>query len=103
MSFLSLLVIPPRLILRAKKVDMIISGGIVMTMDSERRIIKNGLIAISNGEIIEVGERAIIDGKYSSDNKIDGTGKLILPGLINTHTHVPMTLFRGMADDLPLE
>src|SRR5690606_17038719 len=82
--------------------DIVITGGTVVTMDAERKLIEDGFIAIRQGAIIAVGRRSELDGKYTSGEMIDATGKLVIPGLINGHTHVPMTLFRGMADDLEL-
>ena len=82
---------------------MIVKGGVILTMDSSFQKFENGFIIIDQGEIIELGKDTAILNQYYSDKTIDAGGKLILPGLINTHTHVPMTLFRGMADDLPLD
>lgn len=73
-----------------------------MTMNPERRIIENGAVAIKNGKIVAVGNSSEIVRQYQSKQIIDATGKAIIPGLINTHTHIPMTLFRGLADDLEL-
>jgi 5-methylthioadenosine/S-adenosylhomocysteine deaminase len=61
--------------------------------------VKKGSVLIENNEIMEVGP----DRKDQADVVIDGTGKVLIPGLVNTHTHLSMTLLRGMADDLPLE
>src|SRR5581483_6937160 len=74
-----------------------------VTMDSERRIIENGGIAIKDGRIVAVGEASLMDLNYSSRQVIEAQGKVVIPGLINGHTHVPMTLFRGIADDLDLQ
>src|SRR5690606_15493080 len=88
---------------KREEVTVVIRGGTVVTMDAERQLIADGLIAIRDGEIVAVGRRSELDGKYTAGNVIDATGKLVIPGLINGHTHVPMTLFRGMADDLALQ
>lgn len=82
--------------------DHIILGGTVVTMDAGRRVIENGAIAIENGIIVEVGKSAEVRKKYPRLPRIFADGKVIIPGLINTHTHVPMTLFRGISDDLDL-
>jgi 5-methylthioadenosine/S-adenosylhomocysteine deaminase len=84
-------------------VDLIIRGGTVVTMDGERHVIQNGGIAIKDGRIVEVGDAALMDLNYSSRQVIEAQGKVVIPGLINGHTHVPMTLFRGIADDLDLQ
>jgi 5-methylthioadenosine/S-adenosylhomocysteine deaminase len=83
--------------------DMLIVGGTIVTMDKARRVIEDGAIAIKNGEIIAVGKRADITRRYSSRETMAAAGKVIIPGLINAHTHVPMTLFRGISDDLDLQ
>jgi len=102
--FSSILLIFPLIVSGQKKsVDLIISGGTVVTMDAQRRVIENGGIAIRKGEIIAVGTAAEITKNYSARQIIKADGKKIIPGLINTHTHVPMSLFRGIADDLTLD
>ena len=88
---------------RKNIVDLIIRGGTVVTMDGSRRVIDNGGVAIKGGRVVAVGTSAEIDLSYSSRQVIDATGKVVIPGLINGHTHVPMTLFRGIADDLDLQ
>jgi len=82
---------------------MLILGGTIVTMDQSRRVIDDGGIAISQGRIVAVGSRADIERDYASRQRISAAGKVITPGLINGHTHVPMVLFRGLADDLDLQ
>ncbi len=77
--------------------DVIIKNGIVVTMNEKRAILKNAHVGIDGGKISEIG-----DVKGEADFVIDARNKIVMPGLINTHTHLPMTLFRGIADDLPL-
>lgn len=86
-----------------KEVDIIISGGLLLTMDKNYTVIENPLIAIEKERILYIGE-ASPSGKESfiAKKEIDATGSIVLPGLVNTHTHVPMVMFRGIADDLPL-
>jgi 5-methylthioadenosine/S-adenosylhomocysteine deaminase len=84
------------------RVDLIVSGGTVVTMDKARRVIEDGSVAVSKGLIVAVGPRAEIEVKYTSRETINAAGKIVIPGLINGHTHIPMTLFRGLADDLDL-
>ena len=76
--------------------------GIVVTMNGPRSIYEDGEIAIKGDSIVAVGSRAEIEARYSGKRTIDARGKLILPGFINGHTHVPMTLFRGLHDDVTL-
>jgi len=88
---------------RKTVVDMIVRGGTVVTMDGSRRVIENGSVAVKNGRIVSVGSVTEIDRNYGSREIVNATGKVVIPGLINGHTHVPMTLFRGLADDLDLQ
>jgi 5-methylthioadenosine/S-adenosylhomocysteine deaminase len=83
-------------------VDLLIVGGTVVTMDKGRRVIENGAIAVKGGEIVRVGPWADVTRGLRARQTINAAGKVIIPGLINTHTHVPMVLFRGIADDLDL-
>ena len=91
-----------------EKVDLIIYGRYVVTMTADHEktdkesIIENGAVAVKNGVIIAVGTAATIDASYNADQKISGKNKILMPGLINGHAHSAMTLFRGIADDLPL-
>ncbi|MDX2044392.1 MAG: amidohydrolase [Acidobacteriota bacterium] len=85
-------------------VDLLITGGTVVTMDGERRIFDNGFVAIRGERIVAVGDAAQLAAKnYQAKQTIDARGKIVLPGLVNAHGHVPMTLFRGIADDLNLQ
>ncbi len=83
--------------------DVIVLGGTVVTMNGARRVIEDGAVAVSAGRLAAVGPRAEIETKYTAAETIDASGKVVIPGLINGHTHVPMTLFRGLADDLDLQ
>lgn len=86
-----------------RPVDLLVLGGTIVTMDGTRRVIDDGGIAVSGGRILAIGPRAEIERAYSSRQRILAPGKVITPGLINGHTHVPMVLFRGLADDLDLQ
>ena len=88
---------------RKSAVDLIIQGGTVVTMDEARHVIENGAVAVKGGRIIAVGRTADIDRTYSAREIVNAAGKVVIPGLINGHTHVLMTLFRGLADDLDLQ
>jgi len=83
-------------------VDYIISGDYVLTMDENHSVIRNGAVAIKNTEIVEVNLSDEIFKKYTSEHVLKEKDGVILPGLINTHTHAAMVYFRGLADDLPL-
>src|ERR1051325_8639662 len=88
---------------RRQPADLLVLGGTIVTMDQTRRIIEDGGVAITNGRIVAVGSRAEIERGYTSRQRVNAAGKGITPGLINGHTHVPMVLFRGLADDLDLQ
>jgi 5-methylthioadenosine/S-adenosylhomocysteine deaminase len=83
-------------------VDTVILGGTVVTMDGGRRVIEDGAVAIKGGVIEAVGPRKEITAGFRGRRVINAAGKAVVPGLINTHTHIPMTLFRGISDDLDL-
>ncbi|MGD9105765.1 MAG: amidohydrolase [Desulfobacterales bacterium] len=82
--------------------DIVIHNGLIITVNSDFEIIENGMVGISKGTILKIEARA--DDKPLPEAKeiIDANGGIIMPGLVNTHTHLPMTLFRGLADDIPL-
>jgi 5-methylthioadenosine/S-adenosylhomocysteine deaminase len=82
--------------------DILVLGGIVVTMDERRTILADGALAIRGNSIAALGPRAQIAAVYSTATIVEATGCLVIPGLIDAHTHIPMTLFRGLADDLPL-
>ena len=88
---------------RAERVDLLVLGGTVVTMDEGHRILHDAGIAIKGGRIVALDTAVAIRRKYSGLQTINAQGKLIVPGLINGHTHIPMTLFRGLADDLDLQ
>ncbi|WP_299027924.1 amidohydrolase family protein [uncultured Thermanaerothrix sp.] len=83
--------------------DLILKNAIVLTMDDAFRTYEPGALAIRGDTILAVGPENEILTQYTSLQAIDCQGKVLLPGLINAHTHVPMTLLRGLADDLRLD
>jgi 5-methylthioadenosine/S-adenosylhomocysteine deaminase len=85
-----------------ERVDLIFTGGTVVTMDGPRTIYEDGAVVVKGDTIVAVGPRGQLETKYQASQTIDATGKLVLPGFINGHTHVPMTLFRGLHDDVTL-
>src|SRR6476661_2411576 len=84
------------------KADLLVTGGTVVTMDGSRTILEDGALAVKGDTIIAVGPRSELEAKYTAAQTLDAKGKLVLPGFINGHTHVPMTLFRGLHDDVTL-
>lgn len=89
--------------LRAEPVDAVWSARYVVTMDGARRVIEDGAVAIQGERIVAVGPRAEIDRRYQPRQRLERPQALILPGLVNAHTHAPMSLMRGLADDLRLQ
>jgi len=83
-------------------VDLIISGTAVVTMDPNNTIIRNGAVAVNDGIIVAVGEEADISASYTAATTLGGEDLIVMPGLINGHSHAAMTLLRGVADDLAL-
>ncbi len=84
-------------------VSLIIQGAWVLTMNPEDEVFSPGAVAIKDAEIVAVGPPGEIRQRYTPAQVLDYPQGLILPGLINAHTHAAMALFRGLADDLPLE
>ncbi len=82
------------------KADILVHNGTILTMDSQDTIISDGMLAISGSTISYIGKNE--KGPIKANKELDTHGGLILPGLINSHTHAAMSLFRGLADDLPL-
>src|SRR5882672_5695836 len=85
------------------RVDLLVLNGTLVTMDKEHGIIPDAGIAVAGGRIVAVGPRVEIEKRYFAKETLDASGKIIIPGLINGHTHIPMVLFRGLADDLDLQ
>lgn len=86
-----------------QKADLILKNAKILTMNDAFDIFYPGALVISGDSIIAVGPQQDILSKYSADNEMDCEEKVLMPGLINAHTHVPMTLLRGLADDLRLD
>lgn len=84
-------------------VDTLFINAIVLTMDHKLNQYDPGAVAVRGDSIIAVGPEAEIKKEYSANETIDCKGRVLMPGLINAHTHVPMTLMRGLADDLRLD
>ena len=85
-----------------RDVDLVVTGGTVVTVDAANRIIESGAIAIDGADIAAVDTAEAVAQQFRGRETIDASGQIVLPGLVNTHTHAPMVLYRGLADDLPL-
>lgn len=85
-----------------QRVTLIIEGGIVVTSDGGGRVLNPGSVAIQGTDIVAIDTPDRISSDYSSVSVINAAGDIVMPGLVNTHTHAPMVLYRGLADDLAL-
>jgi len=85
-----------------RAVSLIVTNGTVVTVDAARRVIERGAVAVDGRDIVAVDTAAAIAARFKARDTIDAAGAVVMPGLINTHTHAPMVLFRGLADDLAL-
>jgi 5-methylthioadenosine/S-adenosylhomocysteine deaminase len=92
----------PLLAQAPRAVDLVIANGIVVTMDGGRRVLSPGSVAMSGSTIAGVGTPDEIARGFTAREVIDATGRIVMPGLINTHGHAPMVLYRGLGDDLAL-
>ncbi|OAN11429.1 amidohydrolase [Photobacterium jeanii] len=86
--------------LAAEKVDLLIQNATVLTMNQDRQVFDNGLVAVKDNKIVAVSDGSDLS-EYQAKKTIDANGDIVMPGLINTHTHVSMTVFRSLADDVP--
>ena len=93
---------PAVLARQTTQVSLIIANGIVITVDGSRRILAPGSVAINGTQIVAIDTPAAIAARYRSADTIDAAGKVVMPGLINTHTHAAMVMFRGLGNDLAL-
>ncbi len=82
--------------------DLLVRADVAVTQDDDRRIIHDAGVAITDGLVVEVGTYSDLDTHFEPDSRLDLSGKMLMPGLVNGHIHLPMTLFRGYADDMPL-
>ena len=85
-----------------QEVDIIIEGGTILTLDDAGTIIPSGALAIDQGTITAVGSLHEIAGRYRGKKVLKASTHVVMPGLVNAHTHAAMTCFRGIADDLEL-
>jgi 5-methylthioadenosine/S-adenosylhomocysteine deaminase len=85
-----------------RRVALIVTGGTVLTQNAAHRILTPGALAIDGTDIVDVDTPANIAAKYQAAETIDAREQIVLPGLINTHSHAPMVMYRGLADDLAL-
>jgi 5-methylthioadenosine/S-adenosylhomocysteine deaminase len=89
--------------LRGEPADWIWTGRYVVTMDPQRRVIENGAVAIRGSRILAAASKSDIERRFQASRRLDRPDAILAPGLISTHTHAAMSLFRGIADDLRLQ
>lgn len=82
--------------------DLFVQAAWLLCQDAERTVIKDGALAVRGETIVDVGPAMILANQYQPAHKINLSTSLLMPGLVNAHTHSPMTVFRGAADDMPL-
>jgi 5-methylthioadenosine/S-adenosylhomocysteine deaminase len=85
-----------------RPVSLVVTGGIVVTVDGAGRVLSPGAVAIDGRDIVGIDAPDVIAARFDPKESIDATGQVVMPGLVNTHTHAPMVLYRGLADDLAL-
>jgi len=93
---------PPAANASDDQIDLIILGDYVVSMDASASVYQDGAVAVDDGLILAVGPAAEIAAEYSAAETLAGTNRIVMPGLINGHSHAAMTLLRGVADDLGL-
>ncbi len=84
------------------KADLLVSGKYLLSMHDGPDVLEDGAVAVCGDSILEVGQHRDLVAKYPTAEKLDLPDGLIMPGLVNVHTHAAMSCFRGLADDLPL-
>src|SRR5450759_2493240 len=85
-----------------QQVSLVVTGGDVVTMDASRRVLSPAAVAVNGRDIVAVGTPEEIARQFAASETIEAAGHVVLPGLVNTHTHAPMVMYRGLADDLAL-
>jgi 5-methylthioadenosine/S-adenosylhomocysteine deaminase len=85
-----------------RSISLVVTGGTVITQNASRQVLAPGAVAIDGSDIVDVDTPQVIAARYRAAETIDASNQLVLPGLINTHTHAPMVMYRGLADDLAL-
>jgi 5-methylthioadenosine/S-adenosylhomocysteine deaminase len=86
-----------------RQVGIILSGGAVVTVDAVRNVYSPGAVVIDGTDIVAVGQASEIAARFKAAQQINTVGSVVIPGLINAHSHAPMVLYRGLADDLRLQ
>src|SRR4051812_33676437 len=101
--FVLAVLLVPVLLSAQTAVDWIVGAGQVVAMGGARRVIDDGAVAVQGQRIVAVGTRAEIARQYKAKQTLSRPNAILMPGLINTHAHAAMSLFRGIADDMKLQ
>ncbi|TAJ91730.1 MAG: N-ethylammeline chlorohydrolase [Reyranella sp.] len=83
-----------------KPCDLLVGGDLVLTLDEQGRVLRNGALAVSDGRIVDIGPAATLEARWSATTHVDGKGRLVMPGLVNVHNHTPLMITRGMIEDI---
>jgi len=83
--------------------DVVVVHGTLVTLDDHQPVVPDGLVAVARGRLAAVGPTPALLSRIRAEQVVDAEGGIVLPGLVNLHTHLGMTLLRGVADDLPLD
>lgn len=80
--------------------DLLVGGDLVLTLDEQGRVLRNGALAVSDGRIVDIGPAAALEARWTATTRVDGKGRLVIPGLVNVHNHTPLMITRGMIEDI---
>src|SRR5205823_11383888 len=83
-------------------ISLVVVGGTVITENSSHQVLAPGAVAINGAEIVAVDRPDAIAARFTAAETVDAHDQIVMPGLVNTHTHAPMVMYRGLADDLAL-
>lgn len=86
-----------------REVDLIIKGRYLLTMNNNLEVVEEGAVVVKDGKILAIGKSTAIVQEFVAKEMIDAGNNIVMPGMINLHTHVAMSYFRGLADDLKLD
>jgi len=98
-QIIGVLISPLSTALAAEEASLLITHGTILTMDKNKTIIHDGVVVVRDNKIIAVGDNSLLQ-HYSSNITLDVDGDIVMPGLINTHTHISMTVFRTLGEDI---
>ncbi len=80
--------------------DLIVGGDLLLTLDEQGRVLRDGALAVSDGRIVDIGPAVALEARWSATTRVDGKGRLVMPGLVNVHNHTPLMITRGMIEDI---